>query len=160
MLELDLSPDEGEDVQLVPSNLRRSKQQMRPKQIIPTEAVSGDSSDEDGDAPVTLKNIEARSRALDAKAAEEADLDLEEFQQNDAGEQLDDLHEAEVDGEAPFKLPTAEEREEAKHRVEDVHVVQTRMKQCVHVLRSFGRRAEQGRLVTFSQVCLTIPIFS
>ena len=35
---------------------------------------------EDDDGPVTMANMEARSRALDAQAAAEAELDVEEMQ--------------------------------------------------------------------------------
>ena len=66
---------------------KRSKQADRPLKIIPT-ASDESNEEEDEDGPTTMNNIEARSRALDAKAAREAQLDLEEMQQAElAGEE-------------------------------------------------------------------------
>ncbi|KAF8557248.1 NOL1/NOP2/sun family RNA met [Imleria badia] len=52
--------------------------------------------------------------------------------------------EDEEEGE-PFRLPTAEEREEEKKGVSDVQVVQRRMRHCVRVLRNFKKLAEKDR---------------
>ncbi|KAG1891247.1 NOL1/NOP2/sun family RNA met [Suillus subluteus] len=130
--ELDLGSDD-EEVELLPQKGRKSKQAERPTKIIPT-ASDEDSDDESDneDGPITAKNIESRSRALDEKAAHEAELDMEEMQ-NAALEGSDedvDMEGEEEDAEA-FHLPTAEEREEEKNRVADVHVVQRRMRECV-----------------------------
>ncbi|KAF8447594.1 NOL1/NOP2/sun family-domain-containing protein [Boletus edulis BED1] len=97
-----------------------------------------------------MGNMEKLSRALDAEAAHEAELDLEEMQNAAlAGEDHDDVGmEDEVEGEEdgePFRLPTAEEREEEKKGVSDVHVVQRRMRHCVRVLRNFKKLAEKDR---------------
>ena len=48
-------------------------------------------SDDDAEGPrITMKNMEARSRALDARAAREAELDAEEMRQAElAGEESD-----------------------------------------------------------------------
>lgn len=101
-----------------------------------------------------MANMEARSRALDAKAAREAELDAEEMQNAaQEGEDEDDFadadeamvgEEGEVDGE--FHLPTAEEREEEKKTGgPDVHTVQRRMRECVRVLGNFTKLAAKGR---------------
>ena len=78
---------------------RKSKQQERPSKIIPTGSdASSDDEDEDDDedGPITMKNMEARSRAMDAKAAREAELDAEEMRHAAlAGEESgDDLADA------------------------------------------------------------------
>lgn len=79
--ELDLGSDDDEPE--LPIKGKKSKQHTRPAKIIPTgsDASSDDSDeeDEDEDGPITMKNMEARSRALDARAEEEADLDAEEL---------------------------------------------------------------------------------
>ncbi|KAM5533269.1 hypothetical protein V8D89_013046 [Ganoderma adspersum] len=159
--ELDLGSDDEEEEEEVPVKLKskKSKQADRPLKIIPTVSdASSDESDEDEDdedGPVTMKNIEARSRALDAKAAREAELDIEEMQQAAlAGEESgDDFADADMDeegegeeGSEEFVLPTAEEREgEKKKGGPDVHTVQRRMRECVRVLGSFKRLAAKGR---------------
>ncbi|TBU65681.1 NOL1/NOP2/sun family RNA met [Dichomitus squalens] len=158
--ELDLgSDDEEEDELPVKLKSKKSKQADRPLKIIPTmsDASSGESDEEeeDEDGPITMKNIEARSRALDARAAREAELDLEELQQAElAGEEDgDDFADADMDEEGEggedseaFVLPTAEEREEEKKRGgPDVHTVQRRMRECVRVLGNFKKLAAKGR---------------
>ncbi|TFK83477.1 NOL1/NOP2/sun family putative RNA met [Polyporus arcularius HHB13444] len=164
--ELDLgSDDDDDDEPELPVKLKgkKSKQQERPLKIIPTGSdASSDESDEDEDededGPITMKNMEARSRALDARAAREAELNAEEFRQAElAGEQSgDDLADADdvdmdeegegADDSEGFVLPTAEEREEEKKRGgPDVHTVQRRMRECVRILGNFKRLAAKGR---------------
>ena len=166
--ELDLGSDDEEEEEQLPVKLKskKSKQADRPLKIIPTASdASSDESDEDEDdedGPVTRKNIEARSRALDAKAAREAELDIKEMQQAAlAGEESgDDFADADMDeegegedGSEEFVLPTAEEREEEKKRGgPDVHTVQRRMRECVRVLGSFKRLAAKGRCVHFTSL--------
>lgn len=160
--ELDLGSDdtdEDDEPELPAARLRgkKSKQQERPAKIIPTGSDSSDSSDEDEeDGPITMKNMEARSRALDAKAAREAALDLEEIRGADEiggdGEDLEGASDEEgaegEDGEEAFQLPTAEEREEEKKLGgPQVHVVQQRMRQCVRALGNFKRLGAKGRSV-------------
>lgn len=145
--ELDLgSDDDEEEVAAVPSRLKRSKQQARPLKIVPT--GSDDSSDEsDEDGPVTMANMEARSKALDARAAKEAAEEAEELQLNaaDGEDDLDDDME-EDEEEGTFQLPTVDEREEEKKSGgPDVHTVQRRMRACVRVLGNFAKRAAKGR---------------
>ncbi|KAH9951876.1 NOL1/NOP2/sun family RNA met [Amylocystis lapponica] len=158
--EFDFGSDE-EELTIAPTKLKgkKSKQQERPHKIIPTGSDASSDSDSDSesedDGPVTIANMEARSRALDAKAAAEAELDAEELRDAElAGEEDDDLAdeddvdeegEGEEDGEA-FHLPSAAEREEEKQNGgPDVHVVQRRMRECVRVLSNFKKRAAQGR---------------
>ncbi|KAI0665127.1 NOL1/NOP2/sun family-domain-containing protein [Cubamyces menziesii] len=161
--ELDLGSDDDEDEPELPVKGKKSKQHERPTKIIPTGSdASSDDSDEDEDdedGPITIKNMEARSRALDARAAREAELDAEEMRQAElAGEASDDdladVDDVDMDeegeggeeGEEGFVLPTAEELEEEKTRGgPDVHTVQRRMRECVRVLGNFKRYAAKGR---------------
>ena len=131
---------------------KKSKQAERPKKIIPT-ASDASSSEEDDDEPVTMANMAAHSRKLDALAAAEAEMDakaLHAVVEND--EDDDDMAtegEEDADGDIdaePFHLPTPAERDEEKAKGEpDVHAVQRRMHHCVRVLAKFNRRAEKGR---------------
>lgn len=114
--------------------------------------TAGDSDDfsDDENVHTTMANMEARSRALDAKATAEAELDVEEFQEGAAfdedGSDIDmDAVDEDVNTER-FHLPTASEREAEKQSGgPDLHVVQRRMKACVRVLGKFKRLAEKGR---------------
>lgn len=113
------------------------------------DASSSDDEHSEGEGGrVTMTNMEARSRALDEAAAREAELDLEEVQHAAADEGGDDvdMEGDDEDGE-PFHLPTAEEREEEKKGVADVHIVQRRMRRCVRILSNFKKLAEKGRYV-------------
>ena len=156
--ELDLDSDEEEDEPAPAGRLRgkRSKQLERPSKIIPTASDDSDSDSdesEDEEDKITMANMEARSRALDEKAAREAELDLEEMQQAAlAGEEDGDEFDGEVDedGEGEegdvFELPTPEEVEEEKAAGgPQVHVVQRRMREFVRVLSNFKRYAGKGR---------------
>jgi len=113
---------------------------------------SDEDSDEEGER-ITMGNMEKLSRALDAEAARDAELDIEEMQNAALAEGDEDEHEGieDEDGEEgegePFRLPTAEEREEEKKGVSDVQVVQRRMRHCVRVLRNFKKLAEKDRSV-------------
>ncbi|GJE87185.1 NOL1/NOP2/sun family putative RNA methylase [Phanerochaete sordida] len=153
--ELDLGSDEEDEEEAAPVRLRgkRSKQQERPAKIIPTgsDASDDDEEEDDEDGPITMANMEARSRALDARAAREAELDAEEMRQAEqasdeelADEDMDEDAD-EADG-GEFQLPTAEEREEEKNAGgPQLHVVQRRMRECVSVLNNFKKRAAKGR---------------
>ena len=162
--ELDLDSDEEDEPQLpVKLKGRKSKQQERPSKIIPTGSdASSDDEDEDDDedGPITMKNMEARSRAMDAKAAREAELDAEEMRQaalagEESGDDLADADDVDMDEDGEggeesegFVLPTAEEREEEKKTGgPDVHTVQRRMRECVRVLGNFAKRGAKGRYV-------------
>jgi hypothetical protein len=158
--ELDLGSDEPE---LVPSKHKKSKQHAKPARIIPTGsyASSSDSSDSEGDddGHTTMANMEARSRALDAKAAREADLDAEEMQLAALGNQEDEGSDVDMDGEIDdddddaFQLPTTEEREqEKKAGGPDVHIVQRRMRECARVLGNFKKLAAKGRSVFMQSI--------
>ncbi|KAH8106713.1 NOL1/NOP2/sun family RNA met [Cristinia sonorae] len=158
--ELDLGSDSDEEEPAAPVRLKgkKSKQQDRPSKIIPTQSddSSDDDSDEDEDddedGPITMANMEARSRALDAKAAREAGLDIEELQaavrdgEEDGDDFADEDEEGEGDEDEGFQLPTAEEKEEEqKQGGPQVHVVQKRMRECVRVLGNFRKLGAKGR---------------
>ncbi len=97
-------------------------------------------TDEDSDSgPITMKNIEQRSRALDKQAKENADLDMEELQKADLQEEGDEI--------TVFELPTAEEREKEKASgaATPLHVLQKRMHECVRVLGNFTKLGQKDR---------------
>lgn len=109
---------------------------------------SDEDSDEEGEG-ITMGNMEKLSRAMDAEAARDAELDMEEMQNAALAEEGEDEPDGmeDEDGEEgePFHLPTAEEREEEKKGVSDVQVVQRRMRHCVRVLRNFKKLGEKDR---------------
>jgi ribosomal RNA methyltransferase Nop2 len=118
-------------------------------------SASDTDENEDEDAPITASNFAARSRALDARAARDAQLDAEELQmaaqaEADEFEDMDD-DEEEVDapGAEGLILPTAEERaEEKRSGGPEVHVVQKRMRECVKILKRWKvSGAKTGRFV-------------
>ncbi|TRM61895.1 NOL1/NOP2/sun family-domain-containing protein [Schizophyllum amplum] len=158
--ELDLGSDEEEEEEepaQVPVRGKKSKQFERPTKIIPTasDASSSDEETDDEDGPITMANMEARSRALDAKALADADLDAEDLRNagmlvdgddEDVDMDDDEVDEEGDDDEEKFRLPTAAEREEEKKQGGiDVHSVQRRMRECVRVLGKFNKLAEKGR---------------
>jgi hypothetical protein len=113
---------------------------------------------EDDDVPVTASNFAARSRALDAKAAREAQLDAEELQmaaqaEADEFDGVEDMDDDEEEVDAPDAnaviLQTAEQRlEEKQSGGPDVHVVQKRMRECVRILKRWKvSGARTGRFV-------------
>ncbi|KAF9053574.1 NOL1/NOP2/sun family putative RNA met [Hymenopellis radicata] len=147
--EFDWSDEDEEELPIQSSKSKKSKQSERPLKIIPT---GSDNSDSDDDEPVTMANMEARSRALDAQALEEAELDADElrqaaFNEEDDEDEFDmDDAEDEVGDEDKFHLPTAEEREVEKTQGgPDVQTVQRRMRECARVLGRFKKLAEPGR---------------
>lgn len=147
VLQLDLGSDEDVSEPL-PFKLRKSKQSSKPTKIIPDSSTSDSSSDSDEDGPTTMANMEARSRALDAQAGLEADLDAEEMQFAAQGEEEDDIdiEEGTDQDDEAFQLPNAEERaEEKKVGGPDVHVVQRRMRECVRILGNFKKLAAKER---------------
>jgi ribosomal RNA methyltransferase Nop2 len=120
---------------------------------------SGIDENEDENVPITASNFAARSRALDARAAREAQLDAEELQvaaqaeadEFDGVEDMDDdEEEADVPEAEAVVLPTAEERlEEKKSGGPDVHIVQKRMRECVRILKRWKvSGTKTGRFVT------------
>ncbi|KAG5646680.1 hypothetical protein DXG03_002670 [Asterophora parasitica] len=150
----DFDTDEEDDEAQPVSKHKKSKQSERPSKIIPTGSDASDNSDSDEsdyEGRVTMANMEARSRALDAKAAAEAELDEEEFQgavvSDDEDEDMMDEDADDEDGDAePFHLPTAAEREAEKQQGgPDLIVVQRRMRECIRVLGKFKRLAEKDR---------------
>jgi hypothetical protein len=123
------------------------------------DASSSDTDENEGeDAPLTASNFAARSRALDARAAREAQLDAEELQhaaqvEADEFDGVEDMDDDEDEDDAPgaegFSLPTIEERtEEKKSGGPEVHVVQKRMRECVRILKRWkASGARTGRFV-------------
>ena len=90
-----------------------------------------DEDDEEDDEPITMFNMAARSRQLDALALAEAERDADLL--DTAVEVVDDDDEDDgdemvTDGEA-----------------EGVTAVQRRMQKCIRVLAKFNQRAEKGR---------------
>jgi hypothetical protein len=160
----------ADDVEALPvaeSKDKKSKQHTKPAKIIPTgsDFSDGDFSErEDSDGPVTMANMEARSRALDAQALADAELDVEELQDAALGESDHDMdNDIDIDGEEdgngeidaePFHLLTPEEREEEKKKGgPDVHVVQRRIRECVRVLGKSKKLAAKGRCVIVRIAC-------
>jgi len=140
----------------------RSKQLERPLRVIPTgsgleSSESSDSGSEDGDKRVkgktTIANMEARSRAMDAEAVREAELDMHELQDAvAAGEGGDDDFDG-MDGDEdgaedggpsePVKILTPAQREaEKKAGGPDLITVQRRLRYCVRALENFRKFAE------------------
>ena len=149
--EFNFDSDEEDDGQLLPSQVKKSKQFERPVKVIPTASDASDSDDSNEDIRVTMANMEARSRALDATAATNAELDAEELRR-EALEAEDKNMSDDQEVDMKIRLPTAAEREEEKAKGgPDVQTVQERMRYCVRVLGSFKKRAEKGRWV-FSRV--------
>jgi ribosomal RNA methyltransferase Nop2 len=147
--EFDFDSDAEEEQ---PVKRTRSKQLEKPKRIIPTgtdASDSGSSISDEEDGPITISNMEARSRAIDEKADQEVALDAEELRAADAEEEDEDdlaMDNDEDEGAEPFKLPTTEEREQEKNSGgPDIVVVQRRIRECVRRLSNFKRFAGKGR---------------
>jgi len=162
--EFDFDTDSEDDEPIkFPTKKQKSKQLDRPLRIIPTgsdseSSESSDSGSEDGDKKVkgktTIANMEARSRAMDAEAAREAELDMQELQDAVAAQEVGDDDLDEMDGEddaeeggpsEPVRILTPEEREtEKKAGGPDVITVQRRLRYCVRALENF-RKFGEGR---------------
>ena len=130
------------------SQFKRRRSLFQDGDLSSTDASDSDiEENEDEDVPITASNFAARSRALDARAAREAQLDAEELQiaaQAEADEfaGVEDMDDDEEEVDAPeaeaVVLPTAEERlEEKKSGGPDVHIVQKRMRECVRILKKW-----------------------
>lgn len=150
----DFDSDDEPDVQEPVLKSKKSKQSQRPSKIIPTGSDKSSSDEEDSDDEeerITMANMEARSRALDAKADAEAELDVEEMME--AAEDGDDEDAIDLDGEGGedgeiFRLPTAEQRDaEEKSGGPDVQGVQRRIQEITRVLGRFKKLGEKGRYV-------------
>ena len=105
--------------------------------------------------------MEARSRALDAAAAREAELDEAELRAAAEGEDdsefegADDMEGDEALDEDAFVLPTPEEREAEKAAGgPDVHLVQRRMRECVRILGKWKKLGvKTGRCIYLHLFC-------
>jgi ribosomal RNA methyltransferase Nop2 len=103
----------------------------------------------------TIENMEARSRAMDAEAAREAELDMQELQDAVAAGEIEGDDFNGVDGDedeeggpsGPVTILTSEEREtEKKAGGPDVFTVQRRLRYCVRILQNF-KKLGKGRYV-------------
>lgn len=165
MQEFDFDTDSEDDE---PIDLSAKKQRPKPPDsslnALPTGSDSEPSSSEDSGSEderkkrkgkTTISNMEAQSRAMDAEAVREAELDIQELQDAVAlgeveGEDLDGIDDDEDDDEnggpsEPVKILTPEEREaEKKAGGPDVFMVQRRLRHCVRVLQSF-KKLGKGR---------------
>ena len=145
---MDFDSDDSDQLPVTqkPSNLLRKHSKLAPPKH------DSDSSDSDEvDGPITAKNIEALSRAMDERATEEAALDAEELRAADAGKEASelDIGEDEDDDVESFHLPTFEEREEEKNSGgPDVVVIQRRMRVCARRLGNFKKYAGRGWCVS------------
>jgi len=99
----------------------------------------------------TIANMEARSRAMDAEAAREAELDIQELQDAVAAGEVesDNFDDDDPGGDEggnegepsePVRILTPEEREtEKKAGGPDVLTVQRRLRHCTRVLENFKK---------------------
>lgn len=95
--------------------------------------------DEEKNDRITMKNMEARSRALDQQALNEANRDVEEVRKAALG----DAEEGDI---PTFDLPTAEERDaELSGTGPMLETLKSRMHDCVMVLSDFKKLAQSGR---------------
>jgi len=128
------------------SRFKRRRSLFQDSDLSSSDASDSDMDEnEDEDVPITASNFAARSRALDTRAAREAQLDAEELQmaaqaEADEFDGVEDMDDDEEEVDAPEAetviLPTAEERlEEKKSGGPDVHIVQKRMRECVRILK-------------------------
>ncbi|KAH9043186.1 NOL1/NOP2/sun family RNA met [Lactarius pseudohatsudake] len=137
-----------------------------------SDATSVSDIDKEGeDLPITASNFEARSHALDAKLARNAELDAEELQlaaqvEADDLEGAEDMDADEDEVDAPDNgtiLPTPEERaEEKKVGGPEVHVVQRRMRQCIGILKRWktsGAKTGRDRTEFVEQLVLDIASY-
>ena len=165
----DLEDDEDADL----SVKNKSKLLDGPLRIIPATSGSESSFSEDsgseGEGKTTIANMEARSRAMDAEAAREAELDMQEFQDAAVTGVMEDEDLEEMDGDEddegeggpsePVKIPTPGEREaEKKAGGPDVITVQRRLRHCVRVLQNF-KRLGKGRCEVSIRVLALSLIF-
>lgn len=175
MQEFDFDTD-SEDSINISTEERKSKQFGRSLKIIPTGSESGSSESEDSGSEggekkakgrTTIANIEARSRAMDAEATKEAELDMQELQDAVAtgeieGDDFDDIDGDEGDGEeggpsGPVKILTPEGREaEKKAGGPSVLTVQHRLRHCVSVLKNFKKLGKGRYGVVFCTLFLVI----
>jgi 25S rRNA (cytosine2870-C5)-methyltransferase len=152
--DFDFDTDSGDDEAFdLSAKNQKSKTLGGPPNIIPTSSDSSpseDSGSEDGgrkrNGKTTIANMEARSRAMDAEAAREAELDMQELQDAAAAGEVEDEDLEEMDGDEdegggpsePVKILTSEEREaEKKAGGSDVITLQRRLRHCVRVLQNF-----------------------
>lgn len=166
------------------TNLSKTKQRSRlldrslKNLLTGTESGFSDSEDsgsEDGrkrtKGKTTLANMEARSRAMDAEAAKEAEIDIQELQDAVAAGEMDDEDLDGVDGDEddgeeggssePIKVLTSEEREaEKKAGGPDIFTVQRRLRHCARVLQNFKTLGKGRYVVALCTLVLVIECIS
>ncbi|KAG8973590.1 rRNA (cytosine-C5-)-methyltransferase nop2 [Tulasnella sp. 425] len=109
------------------------------KEASDEDGSEGDSDDSDG--PITAKNMERKSRALDRKAAREAEMDIEEVQAAADGQDEEGGGGIEF-----FDLPTAEELEQEQEAGGiPPDELQKRIQDNAKVLKDFKALATKGR---------------
>ena len=114
----------------------------------------------------TIANMEARSRAMDAEAAKEAELDMQELQDAVAAGEMEGDDFDEMDGDEgddadgpsePVKILTLEEREaEKKAGGPNALTVQRRLRHCVRVLENFKELGKERYAAAFCALILVI----
>ena len=121
----------------------------------PESSGSEDSGSEGGGKvkrKTTIANMEARSRAMDAEAAREAELDIQELQDAVAAGEVEEDNLDDSDGSGneeggpsePVKILTLEEREaEKKAGGPEAFTVQRRLRHCVRVLENFKKLGKE-----------------
>ena len=159
MQEFDFDTDSEDDEPIKhPTKKLKSKQLDRQLKIIltgsdsePSDSENSGSENEDKmvKGRTTIANMEARSRAMDAEAAREAELDVQELQDAAAagemeGDDFDEMDDEEGGPSEPVKILTPEEREaEKKAGGPDVFTVQRRLRHCVRVLENFKKLGKE-----------------
>jgi len=177
MQEFDFDTDSEDDEPIdIPTKKQKSKQLDRPLRIIPivsdSESSESDDSDPEGGrkkvkGKTTIANMEARSRAMDAEAAREAALDMQELQDAVAAGEMEGDDFDEMDGDEdgdeesgpsePVKILTSEEREaEKKAGGPDTLTVQRRLRHCVKVLENFKKLGKGRYVPAFCTLVLVI----
>ena len=163
--DFDTDSEDGEPID-VPTKKQKSKQLDRPPKTTPTgpdsEPSESESSDSEGGGKkvkgkTTIANMEALSHAMDAEAAKEGELDMQELQDAVAagemeGDDFDEMDSDEGDDEEggpseSVKILTPVEREAEKTAGgPDMFTVQRRLRHCVRVLENF-KKLGKGRYI-------------
>jgi len=115
----------------------------------------------------TIANMEALSQAMDAEAAKEGELDMQELQDAVAagemeGDDFDEMESDEGDNEEggpsePVKILTPVEREAEKTAGgPDVFTVQRRLRHCVRVLENFKKLGKARYAVASCMLVLVV----
>ena len=177
MQEFDFDTDSGDDETVnIPTRKQKLKQLDRPLKIFPTSSDSEPSESEASGSEgrgkrakgkTTIANMEAQSRAMDAEAAKEGELDMQELQDAVAAGEMDGDDLDEMDGDEgdngeggpsePVKVLTSEEREaEKKAGGPDVFTVQRRLRHCARVLENLKKFGKGRYTAVFCMLILVV----